>query len=297
MNSSLLLKLKNAKKWMPTNTMVVMRLMRAIVKAYRDVDETILDYKDLNAIYLMSVGTWRHGVQVKKKVIEHIHLYQDSKKFLLRILDEIQARAVNGAYTNHKNDQSGVFGMFGTGFYSFQGKTDNKSVREFIKMCIDISEMDEDEKMFARAEQVLNKRFKGMRAASASMILHCLKPYTFPILNSNMGSEDIFAALGLELNRKNDINTYINNCRAIKEYRDNNLPFKNYRSLIWLHGNWERITTRSRISSSNIRPILPIVTMKNVINGEQSSAFRTIGISRRKILPICLKVHLLKHTT
>jgi 5-methylcytosine-specific restriction protein B len=231
MNSSLLLKLKNAKEMDADQHDGSYELMRAIVKAYRDVDETILDYKDLNAIYLMSVGTWRHGVPVKKKVIENSHLSQDSKKVLLRLLDEIQARAVNGAYTNHKNDQSGVFGMFGTGFYSFQGKTDNKSVREFIKMCIDISEMDEDEKMFARAEQVLNKRFKGMRAASASMILHCLKPYTFPILNSNMGSEDIFAALGIELNRKNDINTYINNCRAIKEYRDNNLPFKNYRIL------------------------------------------------------------------
>ena len=31
-----------------------------------------------------------------------------------------------------------------------------------------------------------------MRAASASMVLHCLKPMTFPIFNSNMGFDNIY---------------------------------------------------------------------------------------------------------
>ena len=66
MNSNLLLKLKNTKEMDADQHDGSYELMRAIVKAYRDVDEAILDYKDLNAIYLMSVGTWKHGVPVKK---------------------------------------------------------------------------------------------------------------------------------------------------------------------------------------------------------------------------------------
>ena len=78
--------------------------------------------------------------------------------------------------------------MFGTGFLSFQNKTTNTHVRDFVKMCVDILPMTDDTQMFNRAAKVLTASFKGMRAASASMVLHCLKPYTFPILNSNMGN-------------------------------------------------------------------------------------------------------------
>lgn len=203
-------------------------LMRAIIEAYKDVDEAIMDYRDLNAVYLMSVGTFRHGVPVKKKVIDNTHLPETSKVKLKELLDDVYSRASKHLYSNSEH---GDFGMFGTGFYSFEKKTDEKSTRAFIKMCIDISTMDDDEEMYVRAEQVLKRGFKGMKAASASMVLHCLKPNTFPILNSNSGSEDIFAALGIKLNRKSDLDTYIENCRAIKAFRDENLPFKNYRIL------------------------------------------------------------------
>lgn len=208
-------------------------LVRTIVEAFSRVDETELDYNDLNALYLMTVGTWKHGVHVKKKIIEMSHLAESSKRDLTSLIDNIQARANRGEYTNHSPAVEGntAFGMFGTGFYSFEKKTDNKSVREFIKMCVDINVLHDDEEMFSRAAPVLIKRFRGMRAASASMVLHCLKPYTFPILNSNMGSESIYEALGIKLVRKGDIDTYIENCREIKAYRDANLPFKNYRIL------------------------------------------------------------------
>jgi len=231
MNEQLLSKLKNMQEMDADQHDGTYELMREIVEAYRNVDESVLDHYDLNAVYLMSVGTWKHGVPVKKKVIDSSHLTDASKAALKNLLDEIQTKSANNAYENHETSDPGVFGMFGTGFYSFDKKTDNKAVRQFIQMCIDINGMTDDEEMYVRAAQVLKKGFKGMKAASASMVLHCLKPYTFPILNSNMGYKDIFAVLGIELKRKADIDTYIENCRAIKSFRDDNLPFKNYRIL------------------------------------------------------------------
>ena len=121
--------------------------------------------------------------------------------------------------------------MFGTGFYSFQGKTDIQSVRAFIRMCVDLLDMTDDEEMFQRAASVLTKSFRGMQAAAASVVLHCLKPLTFPVINSNVGSEDIFAALGIELKARSKLESYIDNCRKIKTFRDANFSFKNYRIL------------------------------------------------------------------
>src|SRR6056297_736674 len=168
-------------------------LMRVVVEEYRNIDESDLDYNDLNSVYLMSVGTWKHGFSVKKKTIEKSHLSNDSKTALYTLLDVLEERSKNGEYGCHKDSARGLIGMFGTGFYSFEKKTNEKSVRAFIRMLVDISDMDDDEEMYKRAELVLKKGFRGMRAASASMVLHCLKPYTFPILNSNMGSKNIFA--------------------------------------------------------------------------------------------------------
>lgn len=68
-----------------------------------------------------------------------------------------------------------------------------------------------------------------MGAASASVVLHCLKPMTFPIFNSNMGSDNIYVYLGIPLQDTKAVETYIDNCRRVKKYRDENFDIKNYR--------------------------------------------------------------------
>ena len=229
MKTNILNKLKHTPEMNPDEHDGSYELMRATVNAYRSVDEALLDYLDLNTVYLMAVGTFKHGVPVKKKTIESSHLPQESKLALIELLDKIQARAKDGKYEYEGKTEPGAFGMFGTGFYSFKNRTDNESVSSFIKMCIDISEMTDDNEMFLRAEPVLTKKFKGMGAAAASVVLHCLKPNTFPVLNSNQSYKSIFEALDIPLTRKGNIDTYIQNCRAIKAFRDANLSFKNYR--------------------------------------------------------------------
>ena len=233
MNQEILKRLKNTPELSPDEHDGSYELVRAIVSAYRDVDETVLDYHDLNAIYLMCIGTWRHSYGKKHETVHAAHLPETRKQELDHLIDDLKSRAEAGVYKNQEKAVSGTghIGMFGTGFYSFQNKTDPKSVRAFIRMCGDLLDMTDDEEMFQRAASVLTKSFHGMQAAAASVVLHCLKPLTFPVINSNVGSEDILAALGIELNSRSKLETYVDNCRKIKAFRDANFSFKNYRIL------------------------------------------------------------------
>ena len=233
MHQEILKKLKSTPELSPDVHDGSYELVRAIVSAYCDVDEATLDYQDLNAIYLMCIGTWRHSYEKKHEAVHATHLPEVRKQELDHLIDDLKSRADAGAYKNQEKAVSGTghIGMFGTGFYSFQGKTDIQSVRAFIRMCVDILDMTDDEEIFQRAASVLTKSFRGMQAAAASVVLHCLKPLTFPVINSNVGSEDIFAALGIELKSRGKLEAYIENCRKIKDFRDANFSFKNYRIL------------------------------------------------------------------
>lgn len=207
-------------------------LMRETIAAYSKLkDFSVIDYKDLNLVYLTTVGTWKQGIESKKKLVEDSHLLPDAKEHLTMLWDSIWEKANNGDYGNNELDASGKgsVGLFGTGFFSFQKKTTTAHAQEFIRMCCDILPMADDAEMFSRAAGVLTSDFQGMRAASASMILHCLKPYSFPVLNSNMGRDNIFEVLGVQLKKRDNIETYVENCKKIKAFRDANFPYKNYR--------------------------------------------------------------------
>ncbi len=201
-------------------------LVRETVRAYRNMsDLSEIDYKDLNLLYHMSIGTWRHSIDQKKKSIQASHLPGHEKDRLIQLLDEIWAKAERGEYENHEGGVS--VGMFGTGFYSF--RTDEQSPRSFIKACADILAMEDDEMAFYAMEPVLSADIPGMKAASASVILHCLKPMLFPIFNTNFGSDTIYNYFDLDLDKSASLKTYIANCRVVKDFRDRNFSVKNYR--------------------------------------------------------------------
>lgn len=205
------------------------QLVSSVVEAYSEMNDlSKVDYKDLNLLYLMSVGTWKQKIPAKKDTIAASNLPQKLKDELTIILDSIWEKANNKGYENRESGNASI-GMFGTGFFSFQGKTDDDSPKDFIKMCIDIWQMEDSDEILDRCAQTLTANFHGMKAASASMVLHCLMPDVFPVLNSNMGSENIFEYLGVKLKRKRDIDTYIENVREIMHFRDANFNQKNYR--------------------------------------------------------------------
>lgn len=204
-------------------------LIREVINSYEIMgDLSVCDYRDLDLVYLMSVGTWRHGFDSKKKTIDASHLPDSEKSRLKNLLDELGERAKRGEYANNKEINAN-FGMFGTGLYTFGQKTDEHSPKDFIQMCIDIKNLYNDEEIFNRCERTLNEDFHGMRAASASMILHCLKPMTFPIFNSNMGFDNIYVYFNIGIKRKTELCTYIENVRIVKAFRDKYFTVKNYR--------------------------------------------------------------------
>ena len=205
-------------------------LLRETIKAYESLkDFSQIDYSDLNTVYLMVIGTWKHGFDKKIETINASHLSDAEKARLLSVLDKIKERVSNREYDNCADSKQPQMGMFGTGFYSFRGKTTEQYAKDYISMCVEISNMHDDNAIFDCAEKVLTNDFKGMGAAAASVVLHCLKPCTFPILNGNMGTDNIFEAAGIKLIRKREIGTYISNCRLIKAFRDKYFDFKNYR--------------------------------------------------------------------
>ena len=222
-------KLLHADEMEPDTHDATYELIREVINSYEIMgDLSVCDYRDLNLVYLMCVRTWKHGFDAKKKTIDASHLPDSEKSRLKNLLDELGEKAKNGEYTNNEENDAN-FGMFGTGFYTFEQKTDEHSPKDFIQMCIDIKSLSNDEEIFNRCERTLNEGFHGMRASSASMVLHCLKPMTFPIFNSNMGFDNIYVYFNIDIKRKTELCTYIKNVRIVKAFRDKYFTVKNYR--------------------------------------------------------------------
>ena len=100
MNQEILNKLKSTPELSPDVHDGSYELVRMIVAAYRDVDEATLDYQDLNAIYLMCIGTWRHSYDKKHEVVHATHLPEVRKQELDHLIDDLKSRADAGAYKN-----------------------------------------------------------------------------------------------------------------------------------------------------------------------------------------------------
>ena len=234
-------------------------LIREVINSYEIMgDLSVCDYRDLDLVYLMSVGTWRHGFDSKKKTIDASHLPDSEKSRLKNLLDELGERAKRGEYANNKEINAN-FGMFGTGLYTFGQKTDEHSPKDFIQMCIDIKNLSNDEEIFNRCERTLNEDFHGMRAASASMILHCLKPMTCPIFNSNMGFDNIYVYFNIGIKRKTELCTYIENVRIVKAFRDKYFTVKNYRIFdiaAWEIGKARQHTNMDYLGATDYYPSL-----------------------------------------
>lgn len=211
-------------------------LMRSIIEKYAELNAfNGVTYLDLNAVYAMAIGTWKMSVEKKKEYVAKTCLPGDSKQSLFDTLDRVWDKACRKEYIHSTDNEIGlaskgkpIVGMFGTGFYSFSKTSVEEAVR-FIRMCTQILNMDNDNAIFNIAEEALSKGIMGMAAGSGSVILHCLKPYTFPVINGNFIGETIYPILGVQLSKMNSLKHFIKNCRAIKQFRDENFGRINYR--------------------------------------------------------------------
>ena len=206
-------------------------LVRETAKAFKNVSKEQLDYKDMNLLYFMTVGTFTKvsSFENKKRRIEESNLKHSDKERLKALLDRVMKDAQQGKYKNSMDQ--GSIGMFGSGFSSFaKYDAENEAYANFIIICIEILDEEDEEVIFDKVENVIKKPIRGLGIAGASQILHCLKPFIFPILNKGEGyGIDVYKKLGVNLIQPEKTTNYVKNTRIIRDFRNKYFPFKNYR--------------------------------------------------------------------
>lgn len=202
-------------------------LVEKTVELLSKVNPSILNVADMDLLYLMTVGIWKCGWDCKERRIENSNLKEDDKKSLIQVLNLVQKKAENGEYNNES------VGMFGTGFMKFEGKLNEDDARKFLSLCIELQKTDDEEVMYNEAGKVLRRGIKGFGVATVSQILHCLKPFTFPIINGAMHKGTlVYDKLAIELKKPVSESNYIENSKIIKKFKDTNYSFiKNYRAI------------------------------------------------------------------
>ncbi|MFT5872279.1 MAG: hypothetical protein ACI8WT_001209 [Clostridium sp.] len=257
--------LKDSKELIPDEYDGSYELVREIVKAYENVPYDNLTLDDLNAMFFMCIGTFKQGVETKKQFIGKSNLPENEKNRILDLINKIVDKSKDSGYT-HTSEGHGGFGMFGEAVGSLRASykdTDEiTGAKDFIKLCISINKINEDEEIFTSCEMVLKAGVKGMQTGKISKFLHCLKPYTFPIINERQGKgTSVYDSLGIKFIKADKAATYIENARVIKNYRDKYFKFKNYRIM-------DIVVEEDKIKPDEINTILgrenPVTVVKEL---------------------------------
>lgn len=211
-------------------------LMRKTVDFILKLEADETDWNDLQLLVFMSVGTWKYSIAKKRELIAKSNLHDQDKKSLNKIIDEVIQNTKKGMYQNTTDPNH--FGMFGTGTYTLikpkKGMTTrviSKTANIVFNILNEIIKLNNSDKIFDIAEKYLSKKLDGLGAGMLSQILHYIKPDIFPVLNSQ--GIKTYKALGLNLSYPDKTEYYIENCREIREFRDKNFKFKNYRVIDW----------------------------------------------------------------
>lgn len=224
--------LKHRNEILPDEYDGTYKSVREAIECYSKLRKvTLIDYNDLDLLYLLSLGIWKPNSTEKKDRIQKSHLLHNDKIILNRTLDRIWSVNSRKLFTRKvRNDEI----EFLTSFSSFKetaAAKDPDAIQFFIKMCINIMELEKDEELYDTVQKMLNDKIKnaGIPVFAVSRILHCLKPFTFPILDDTEADCRVYKGLGIELPDMDDITKYVLNSRRIKSVRDANFKFKNMR--------------------------------------------------------------------
>ncbi len=205
-------------------------LVRETVNALSDTPIDKIDIADLDMLYFMAVGTWKGGEKFRHEKIAQSHLSVEEKERLSAVFNRVVEKAKRHEYENTEGQWS--VGMFGTGFYTFNTKSDKENAQKFISLCTNVAKIDDENEILNMAEEVLKYGIKGIQTAAASIMLHCLKPNVFPIINNSMiEAAVILEGAGVTLVKPKELTSYIKNTHSLKKFRDEKCQFKNYRAL------------------------------------------------------------------
>ena len=204
--------------------------VRTAVKLYSYIrNVNVIDYNDLDLLYTLSLGIWKLDTDEMNARIQKSHLFHNDKLRLYSNIDKIINLNKRKMYS-HSDDTASTQILNDFISFKFTGLAQNNTViQSFIKLCIDIIELGNDEAIYETVLKAVNDNIKdsGLPLNVFSRILHCLLPFTFPVLGDIYDASDIYDALEIEISNKNDICFYVENSSKIKAYRDEYFRFKN----------------------------------------------------------------------
>ena len=206
-------------------------LTQAIISEYKNIlDLSSISYKDVDAIYSMVLSTEDVSFDDRKKLIGISALSASSQNRLFNLLDKVLDNAYRGEYVNTVQDDESendpVIGLFRKQFVSFSDMSDAEAL-EIVELFTEISKA-KDTKLYQIAERYLKNEFQSISIEEISMILHCLKPFAFPVIRMNNLTESTFSQFGVKLKKPESTKTYVANCEKICDFRDANFGAVNF---------------------------------------------------------------------
>ena len=208
------------------------RSVRKAVDCYSKLRKTtLIDYNDLDLLYYLSLGVWKNDKNERKAHIQKSHLLHNDKLLFDNYLEKVWSKDSRMLFTHVVEKQEMDFLTTPVTFRTSAFAKNAAAIQAFFKLCITVAELENDLDPLDTAEKMLNAEVKdsGIPVFVLSRILHCLKPFSFPILGERVNDSFVFWSIGIELKKTGDISQYISNCRKIQKFCSANFKFKNMR--------------------------------------------------------------------
>ena len=218
-------KLKHKNEILPNEFDGTYRSVHEAMEFYAKVRKiALIDCNDLELMYYLSLGLWKNDKKELKYYIQKSHLLHNDKLLLEKKLEKIWSKGSRMLFGHVIEKLEMDFLTAPVSFKELPVAKNAESIQFFFKMCINLSGLENDGKLFDTAQQMLNSRIKNS-GLPVSRILHCLKPFTFPILDESVTDSIVFRSIDIGVCAIDDISQYITNCRKILDFRNSIFKF------------------------------------------------------------------------
>lgn len=252
MNKAIIIdELKRKNEILPNDFDSTYRSVREAIKHYVRLKKTsLIDHSDLDLLYYLSLGIWGNDKNERKQRIQKSHLLHNDKLLLGTFLDKVWNANLKKGFDHVMDKQEAEFLTAPFSFKDLPIAKNTEAIQFFFKLCINIADIENDNVLFDTTQKMLSSNMmdSGFPVFALSRILHCLKPFTFPILCDRVTGFFIFDSLGLELEAPEDAVNYVTNSRIIYDFRNSNFKFKNMRAFEVM--SWELIEAQSTPDAS-----------------------------------------------